>query len=134
MSRARRYTAERAYRVARSHSPFRNAQKISKLRATDGRVFRHFKPISETNTLVERERTRYLSHCFCLRFGRTIREIWRRRKSDWFFRCWCECASSRLVFCACVIYEGIEREHHHHLIPFRRPSLTKALILKRTRA
>ena len=43
-------------------------------------------------------------------------------------------ASVRLLasFFVCVIYEGIEREHHH-LIPFRRPSL-KALILKRTHA
>ena len=50
-------------------------------------------------------------------------------------------ASVRLLasfFARVVIYEeGIEREHHHHLVPFRRPSLRvdleKNALIKRPR-
>jgi len=67
-----------------------------KTEATDGRVFRHFTPPSET-TLVAREHALTLS--LFLSSFRKHRELWRRR-SDW---CWCECSYSRLVFCAYYI-------------------------------
>jgi hypothetical protein len=72
--------------------------------------------------LVERERTRELSLCFCLRFGRTIRDLEKTEERLVFSVLVRVCVFSPRFLCV-LLYTKESNENIIIIVPFRRPSL-----------